>query len=229
MSIGTDLTSLRALRNCGRSSRRTQMSTFSQRAKLEHSFNRVDIDAMAQLRKLAEADGCRIVIILHDDASDYYPAPLANPAYVRARRRFMSKNHQRLHAVEQFRAQKYMLTDTVHLNHYGSDAFTRLVAAALAHSAKTPVSRRVVEYPTLRDIPSSDVTISGFTALVEAPKRKGGLTLRLRILRNHAIPPLPDIPLRVMLRLPDGTDVTAPARFTLARPRSHVRCAAGGS
>ena len=76
------------------------------------------------------------------------------------------------------------------------------------------MSRRVVDYPTLPDMPSSDVTISGFTALVEAPKRKGALTLRLRILRNHAIPPLPDIPLRVMLRLPDGTDVTAPARFT---------------
>ena len=214
-----DLTSLRALRRVAVPLTPHQMSTFSQRAKLEYYFNRVDIDAMAQLRKLAEADGCRIVIIAHDDASDYYPAPLANPAYVRARRQFMAIIADELHAklvdeVEQFRAQKYMLTDTVHLNHYGSDAFTRLVAAALAHSAKTPVSRQVVEYPTLPDMPSSDVTISGFTALVEAPKRKGALTLRLRILRNHAIPPLPDIPLRVMLRLPDGTDVTAPARFT---------------
>jgi hypothetical protein len=76
------------------------------------------------------------------------------------------------------------------------------------------VSEQVVEYPTLPDTPSTDVTISGFTALVEAPKRKDELRLTLRILRNHAIPPLPNIPLQVMLRLPNNTDVSAPARLT---------------
>jgi hypothetical protein len=137
------------------------------------------------------------------------------------RRQFVAIIAHELHAklvdeVEQFSAQKYMLTDTVHLNHYGAEAFTRLVAGALTHSAERPVSRRAVKYPALPDMPSSDPTISGFSALIEAPKQKGALTLRLRILRNPAIPPLPDIPLQVMLRLPDDTDVTAPARLTSA-------------
>jgi hypothetical protein len=198
-----------------------EMSTWSQRAKLEHYFNHQDIDAMAQLRKLTAADGCQIVIIAHDVASDYYPAQLTDPAYVRARRQFFAILAAQLHAklvdeVEKFSAQQYMITDTVHLNHYGAEAFTRLVAAALTHSAESPVSRRVVKYPTLPDMPSSDITVSGFSALIEAPKRKGALTLRLRILVNQAIPPLPDIPLEVMLRLPDNTDVTAPARLTSA-------------
>jgi hypothetical protein len=196
-----------------------EMSTWSQRAKLEHYFNEVDIEAMAQLRKLTASDHCQIVVIGHDVASDYYPTPLAAPAYVRAEHQFLAILADELHAklideVGRFTAQQYMVTDTVHLNQYGSEAFTRLVAADLTHSAKPPVTQRVVEYPTLLDMPSSDLTISGFTALVDAPKRKDELTLTLRILRNHAIPPLPDIPLRVMLRLPDNTDVSAPARLT---------------
>jgi hypothetical protein len=196
-----------------------QMSTWSQCAKAEYFFNRLDIDAMGELRKLTAADGCQIVVIAHDVASDYYPAPPTDPAFVRARRQFYAVLAAQMHArvineTETFKAQQYMVMDTVHLNQYGSEAFTRLVAADLTHSAKPPLSQRVVEYPTLPDTPSSDVTISGFTALVDAPKRNDGLTLKLRILRNHAIPPLPDIPLRVMLRLPDNTDVSAPARLT---------------
>jgi hypothetical protein len=216
-----DLNSLRALRKAVVPLTLRQMSTWSQRAKLDYYFNKVDIDGMEQLRKLTAADGCQIVIVAHDDASDYYPIPLTDRAYVRARRQFVAIIAHELHAklvdeVEQFSAQKYMLTDTVHLNHYGAEAFTRLVAGALTHSAERPVSRRAVKYPALPDMPSSDPTISGFSALIEAPKQKGALTLRLRILRNPAIPPLPDIPLQVMLRLPDDTDVTAPARLTSA-------------
>jgi hypothetical protein len=200
---------------------RHQMSTWSQRSKLKHYFNDLDIEAMAQLRKLTAADGCQIVIIAHDVASDFYPAPLTDPAYVRARRQFFAILADELHAklvdeVEKFRAQQYMVMDDVHLNQYGTEAFTRLVAAALTHSARRPVSRPVVEYPTLPDMPSSDITVSGFSALIEAPKRKGALSLRLRILRNQAIPPLPHVPLQVMLRLPNDTDVTAPARLTSA-------------
>lgn len=216
-----DLRSLRALRRVAVPLTQHQMSTWSQHAKLEYYFNQVDIAAMAQLRKLTAADGCQIVIVAHDDAADYYPIPIANPPYVRARRQFIAIVAAELHAkvvdvVEQFRAQKYMLTDTVHLDHYGADAFTRLVAAALTHSAKRPVSRAVVEYPTLPDTPSSDPTISGFSALIEAPRQEGALTLHLRILRNQSIPPLPDVPLHVMLRLPDDRDVTAPAQLTSA-------------
>lgn len=198
-----------------------QMSTWSQRAKLEHYFNDLDINAMAQLRKLTAADGCQIVIIVHDEAADYYPGPMTDPAYVRARRQFFTILADQLHAKlivagEHFKAQQYMITDEVHLNAYGADAFTRLIAAGLTHSAETPASQPVFTYPTLPDMPSSDVTISGFSALVQAPKQKGALTLRLQILRNRAIPPLPDVPLRVMLRLPDNTDISAPARLTSA-------------
>ncbi len=216
-----DIKTLRGLRKVAIPLTKHQMSTWSQRAKLEHYLNDVDIDAMTQLRKLTAADGCQIVIVAHDDASDYYPAPLSNPAYVRTRHQFLAIIATELHArlvdeVEQFKAQKYMLTDTVHLNRYGADAFTRLVAAALTHSAEKPVSRPVFKYPPLPDMPSSDATISAFPALIEAPKQKGALTLRMRILRNQAIPPVPDIPLQVLLRLPNGTDVAAAARLTSA-------------
>lgn len=214
-----DMSDLRALRAAVVPLTQHQMSTWSQRAKLQYFFSDVDIDAMQQLRALTAGDACQIVIVGHDDASDYYPAPLTNPAYVRARRQFLAVLANQFHAklvdeIGKFKAQQYMITDTVHLNQYGADAFTRLVAAALTHSAEKPVSGQVVEYPPLPEMPSTDPTISGFSALIEAPKRKGALTLRLRILRNPAIPPLPDIPLQVMLRLPDNTDVKAPARLT---------------
>jgi hypothetical protein len=215
-----DLNYLRGLRAMVDPLTQHQMSTWSQRAKLEHYFNDVDIDAMAQLRKLTAVDGCQIVLIAHDVASDYYPAPLADPAYVRAQHQFFAILADELHAelideIGKFRAQQYMITDTVHLNQYGAKAFTRLVAGALRRSIR-PASPRVVEYPPLPDMPSGDPSISGFSALIEAPERKGALTLRLRILRNQAIPPLPDVPLQVMLRLPDDSDVTAPARLTSA-------------
>ncbi len=195
-----------------------QMSAWSQPAKLEHYYSKLDISAMTELRKLTAADGCQIVIVATDVASIYYPVPPTDPTFVRARRQFFGILAHELHAklvydVEKFKAQQYMLTDTVHLNHYGANAFTSLVAASLTHSADPRVSPRV-EHPTLPDMPSSDPTISGFSALIEAPKHKRALTLRLTILRNEAIPPLPNIPLQVMLRLPDNTDVTAQARLT---------------
>jgi hypothetical protein len=215
-----DLSSLRRLRTLQADPlTQHEMSTWSQRAKLQHFFNGLDIDAVAQLRKLTAADGCQIVIIVHDDASDYYPTPITDRAFVRARRQFFTVLADALHAKlviagERFKAQQYMITDTVHLNAYGAAAFTRLIAAALTHSDARPASQPVFAYPTLPDFPSSDITISGFSALVEAPKQKGELTLRLQILRNQAIPPLPDLPLQVLLRLPDNTDISAPARLT---------------
>lgn len=198
-----------------------RMSTWSQHAKLEYYFNDLDIDAMAQLRKLTAADGCQIVIIAHEVASDYYPAPITDPAYVRLHHQFFTILANQLHARlivagESFKAQQYMIMDSVHLNAYGADAFTRLIAAALTPSIAKPASQPVVKFPTLPDTPSSDVTLGNFAALVEAPKQKGALTLRLQILRNQAIPPLPDVSLRVMLRLPDNTDISAPARLTSA-------------
>jgi hypothetical protein len=195
-----------------------QMATWSQRRKLEHYFNTVDIDAMEQLRKLTAADGVQVVIVATDVAADYYPTPLADPAYVRAQRQFFEILGTQLHAkvideLGKFRAQQYMITDTVHLNRHGAEDFTRLLAGALTNSPVSQ-SRRVAEVPPLPDVPPKDPTISGFAAIVDAPKRPGAQTLRLEILRNRAITPLPDVPLTVMLRLPDHTDVSAPARLT---------------
>jgi hypothetical protein len=214
-----DLSYLRGLRTTAAAPlTQHQMSTWSQRAKLEHYFNNVDINAMAQLRKLTTSDHCRIVVVADDVASDYYPAPLAVPAYVRAEHQFFAILAAELHAklidkIGRFTAQTYMITDTVHLNHYGAEAFTHLVAAELTRSVEVPSSQAVVSYPPLPDMPSTDPTVSGFSARIDAPKQKGALTLRLQILRNQAIPPLPDIPLQVMLRLPDGKDVKASARL----------------
>jgi hypothetical protein len=196
-----------------------QMSMWSQQRKLKHFFNDVDIRAMTELRKLTTADGCRIVIVAHDVASDYFPTPLDEPKFDRGRRQFFTVLSRQVHAkviyeVEKFKAQQYMLTDEVHLNYYGAKSFTRLIAAALSSSHKPPLETPILKEPKLPDIPSSNPSISAFSVLVEAPKRHSARTLRLRILRNHAIPSLPDVPLEVMLRLPSNTDVTAPARLT---------------
>jgi hypothetical protein len=214
-----EMSELRKLRAAAVPLTQHQMAMWSQRAKLEYYFNDVDIAAIAQLRTLTASDGCQIVIVAHDDASDYYPAPIASPAYVRARNQFLAILATQLHArlvdeIGHFKAQQYMITDTVHLNHYGADAFTRLVAAGIARSTDTPTSEPILKHPPLPNMPSTDPTVSGFSALIEAPRQQGALTLHLKLLRNRAIPPLPDIPLELRLRLPDNTDVKAPARLT---------------
>ena len=196
-----------------------QLATWTEQRKLAYFFNDVDINALNVLKKLTHADGCRIVIVATDVASDYYPGQLTDPTFVRGRRQFFAVVSSYLHAklvyeVEHFTAQKYMVMDDVHLNVYGALAFTHLVATGLSDGRVPPARPQRLESPTLPDIPSTDPTISNFSFLVEPPKQGGAWTLHLTILRNHSIPALPDAPLKVALRLPDNRDVVAPARLT---------------
>jgi hypothetical protein len=194
-----------------------EMATFSEREKLQHYFSNYDIKGMDELLRLAQADGCPIVIIAHEVAADFYRRPLVGPTFARTRRQYFAILAHHLKAklvyeVGKFAAKPYMITDPEHLNVYGSQAFTHLVAEGLTH--RRLVSTPALAAPPLPDQPSGNPTISPFAALVKAPPQAGMLVLRLRLMRNHSVPPVPDAPLKVALRLPSGRDVIGPARLT---------------
>ena len=191
--------------------------------RLKHYFNALDIDAMGELRALAEADACDLVVVAHGVAAVFFPGPIRDAPYVRARRQFFGLLAERLGArliydIEDFTAPQFAITDSVHLNRYGAEQFTALVARRLDESVDVSPdpTAKPRHHPVLTDMPSDDITVSAFSALIPGPPTGKARTLQLRILLNHAIPVLPSGPLSVMLRLPDGSDLMAPARFTSA-------------
>ena len=221
LSYQTSESDLTALRNSHRTTitplTETQTATLSQQAKLEHYFNELDISAMGQLRRLADSDDCEIVVVTHGVAAVFFPKPIEDSAYVRARRQFFAILAEELNAklvykIEEYHAPKFAITDSVHLNRHGAEQFTRLVAADLTgdESQGDPRTRR--KHPQVLDMPSRDVTVNVWSALIAAPQAAHNRTLRLRIMRNQSTTPLPPGPLAVMLRMPEERDIVAPAR-----------------
>lgn len=61
-------------------------------------------------------------------------------------------------------------------------------------------------------MPLQDPTLGPFIAIIDGPPLADRRTLRLTVVINHAVPPVPNVPLSLALRLPNNEDVIVPAR-----------------
>jgi hypothetical protein len=197
-----------------------QEQTLPLEQRLQYYYNQLDIDAMAELRALAEADNVDITVVAHAVTATLYPEPYPDASYRLAQRQSISLaadalNARLIYDIDQFAVPRYALMDTVHLNHLGARMFTAQMAASFLDSPG--LANRAPKFsedatPSIH-LPSDDVTINPFGALIETPGQSRK-TLRLRYLANHAVPPMPGSGLFVAARRADGTDLVVPAEVS---------------
>jgi hypothetical protein len=194
----------------------------SLQSRLRRYFDDNDIDAIEQLRSMSERDGFSIIVIMHAQAVELYQQPVQSPTVRRERREYgrtlaEALNARLVHEIDDFAVPAYGLSDSMHLNIHGSLVFTRQVAQALTGR---PSQFAHVEaelrrpHPHIVDSPSGDPTISHYSPLIDGPSTSDRRTLQIEVLISHAIPPLPEAPLFLAVRLPDNTDLIAAARRT---------------
>ncbi len=196
-----------------------QEQSLSLQQRLEYYFPQLDIDAMAELRAMAEADNVQITVVAHAVSATLYPEPYADPAYRLAQRQNIALAAEALNArliydIDDFVAPRYALTDTIHLNYLGARMYTARVAASFLDAPD--LANLAPHYsedatPTVH-LPSDDVTVNPFAGMIETPGQSKA-TLRLRYLANHAVPPMPKSGLFVAARHADGTDLVVPAEI----------------
>jgi hypothetical protein len=186
--------------------------------RLAHFFGPSDVDAIFELRTLAQADGVELTVIAHASAAAYYPEPIADPVYTLSRRQFHTTLAEALgarliDAAEDFSVPEYGITDPVHLNRFGARLFTARVAARVLDAPEVArVEPRLPDsaHAKLGSTPD-DPTVNAFSSLLRRPAGDGAHTLRLRFMANQSVPELPAGPLWIAARLPNGQDLTVPA------------------
>lgn len=196
-------------------------STKSIQEQLAYYFDLPDIDAMSELRTVAESDGIELIVVAHAPASTMVGSPSSYAQYLLQRHDYFSLlstavGARLVYALDDFSVPSFAVTDSTHLNHYGAVIYTEHVAADVLGTGapRSPASFDATWL--IGDIDkghsSTDPSFGPFSALIARASPTSGSVLELHYLHNHAIPPMPDGLLQVALRLPDGRDLIAPAR-----------------
>lgn len=184
-------------------------------------FNETDIRAIQELRELAAADGTELVVIGHAPASTMYERPpIAD--YSRRRGAYLTTLAQMLdarlvNALDDLWIARYQTADTVHVNVHGAELFTLWTTRAMLGHEPIPglldaaLARRPWPAPDLSRVRSDDPTMTHLGAVIPHGTPDTGTTLRLELLQNMVLDPIPDGNLVVGLRLPGEVDLFAPA------------------
>ena len=183
---------------------------------------RRDADALRELGELVRADGGKLFVIVHGNAATFWRRTVATPAFAQGRRDFFEAFAKTLGAdgvwdlTDTLSVPTYAVSDVTHLNAYGAELFTRAAFAAFAGTPFVPdpaMREGGYEAPDLEALPAKDATFNPYVALVRRPAGAAHRALRFRAVVSLAVPPLPkNVPLKAVLRMPDGRDLEAPAR-----------------
>lgn len=216
----TDLTAIRETASMGkRPLTPAQEAQLSPDEQLQVFFNELDVAAIGELRQLTEQDGGEIVVIGHDQAANLLDGPNPQPLY----RQWSEQQRARLAAAlgarsvsvtDRFAVPWYGIMDSIHLNRDAAQAFTQLTAQALLGQDGSAILKQQFDdwdAPDRARIQPDDRSFNTLTAVVRRRDSDEGKTLRLSYMRSRAVPPLPAEDLWVALRLPNDTDLLAPA------------------
>lgn len=188
--------------------------------RLDYYFSQLDIDGIKELKALTEADGAELILVETAAAGIFFERTVDSPAYfqvVDQQFRYLSEmtGATRAPPVRNFAAPAFAVADVLHLNHYGALMFTDRVAQGLLNGTDQPQTDLTAgpwQQPGILPSPTDDPTMNTFAAVIVRRDATEGKTLRLRYVRNHAVPPMPVAELFVGLRLSRGQDLIAPGR-----------------
>jgi len=180
-------------------------------------FSPRDAAALEELAALVRSDGGELHVLSHASAAALWDAaePL-DPGYQRAREDFFrafaaAAQGARLHdAAKELRVPLFALSDTIHLNAYGAELYTRAAFAAMTGAHASLADPRAMRLPPA-DALSVDGTSRGQSSLVWREDGAGRL-LRIRVVDTFAVQALPDGPIALALLTPDGSEVIVPSR-----------------
>ncbi len=185
---------------------------------LRFYFSPLDAAALEELARLVHGDGGELRLLAHAGAASLWNGPVANPTFERGRADFFAAFAAALGAdfhdpVPRVDAPLAALADTVHLNSYGAQIYTRAAFAAVTGEPGGSVDplHTAIEGAAGGDAAGE----SGFGPDWSLVLRRAGETaalLHLRVVSSLAVPPLPADGLSVAVRTPDGRARRLPAR-----------------
>lgn len=192
---------------------------------LEYFFAKKDIDALKELRRMAEFDKVKILVLSHGAAAMLWERKKYPKKYNEAMQEFFFCLAKVLDGsftdvLKDLGIPRYGISDTIHLNVYGAAiytkaAFSRLLNEEAEHAFAPKKNSPEYKVPNLDFYPTNNPTFSPYAALLLREARKLHTGLQVEFVESLAVPPLPvNAEFSFALQRPDNTDLVIPARKT---------------
>lgn len=180
-------------------------------------FANIAIKAMDSVRNMSAENGQKIYLVAHASSTVLSDVPISNPDYLIGRAHYFDVlagmlGSPLLNPLDDMRLPDYALMDASHLNIYGAEMFTEAVfqiGEGAVGLVKSPEDH--IEAISLEPIRAKSPTFNTWSAVILREKDTRYRSLRCRFVNNFAVPALPVSDLYFALRMPDGSDVIAPA------------------
>lgn len=181
-------------------------------------FAAPDAAGLFELAELARRDGTRVMLLSHAGAATFWNGPRPNAEFEKGRADFFAAFAAALGATFHDAAAGvaipvFGLGDTVHLNAYGAEVYTRAAFAVVSGNAPSradPGDLRSLELPPTELLEEDRLKHRTGWALVRRPAAQPGALLRIHLLTGLAAPPLESGPGGVEIHTPEGRDFVAP-------------------
>ena len=186
----------------------------------ERYFASPDAAGMSELADLARRDGVRVMLLSHAGSATFWNGPLPNPAFEKGRADFFAAFAAALGATFHDAAAGiaipvFGLGDTVHLNAYGAEVYTRAAFASVTGtepSGADPADLRSLALPPKELLEADGLRPRSGWALLRRPAGEADPLLRIHLLAGLAAPAIGAGPAAIALVLPDGRELVAPSR-----------------
>lgn len=184
--------------------------------KMAFFFPEIDIQAIKELKHLAAKNGTKITLIAHGSAATLTGESNKNEYYKLARKQYFEVLAKALGAnliymLDQLVIPKYGVMEDTHLNHYGAKQLS--TNAFYASIGKTHYKKFINQSnATIMSINKQDDTFNSWSAVVIRESGEKSKNLHVRFVNSIAVPSFPNTDLYLALRLPNGTDLVAPAK-----------------
>lgn len=160
-----------------------------------HFFANRDLNALSELRSMAEADGVKIRLVSTAAAATYFGGAVTKASYKQARQQFFETLANRLGATwsgpyDIPQVPLYGVSDVTHLNLHGAEIAT---VAAFESIVNHPVDQGIkkLESNLSNLIPTKDKTFNLWAALLAHPKDVSSRGIEVSLVNSLAVPEVP--------------------------------------
>lgn len=181
-------------------------------------FPSIDLKAMAELKDIARTDDLKIVVLAHSPAGALWKTPIENAEYEVGRAQYFntltkSVGGTLINPLDGLGIPDYAVMEDTHLNTHGAHIYTRAIFQTENSLGDGNPSRiDDFEQASLEPARAKESTFNAWSAIVLREQNVVSKSLKCRFVQSIAVPALPPSDLFFALRMPDGTDMIAPAR-----------------